>query len=213
MARRRSSESEPPTARVPEKRVHRLKGLDQIRVLADPLRIRLLQAFCEESTTKQVADRLGEKPTKLYHHVEALEKVGLIELSRTRQNRGTLEKYYLAVARTFEADSGAFAAAASDPAGEEAGSLRGMVSTIFETTRDELQALIDSGRAEEALEEEGVLSYCEVRASPKVVRELQQRLRALLQSLADSDDDDSEDQQRYRLTLAYFPLPEDDPGR
>lgn len=28
-----------------------------------------------ERTTKQVAERLGEKPTKLYHHVEALERV------------------------------------------------------------------------------------------------------------------------------------------
>ena len=56
-----------------------LSDLDQVKVLADPLRIRILEEMCTaERTTKQVAQRLGEKPTKLYHHVEALERVGLI---------------------------------------------------------------------------------------------------------------------------------------
>jgi DNA-binding transcriptional ArsR family regulator len=83
-----------------------LSDLDQVKVLADPLRIRILEELCkEERTTKQVAKLLGEKPTKLYHHVDALERVGLIRLARTRQNRGTMEKYYMAVARQFRADS------------------------------------------------------------------------------------------------------------
>ena len=71
-----------------------LTDLEQMKVLADPLRIRILESLAiDERTTKQVADLLGEKPTKLYHHVEALERVGLIRMTRTRQNRGTLEKY------------------------------------------------------------------------------------------------------------------------
>ena len=94
--------------RMPQQEAYTLKNLDQMKVLADPLRIRILEAFCAERTTKQVAELLGEKPTKLYHHVDTLERVGLIALSRTRQNRGTLEKYYLAVARTFRADSRVF---------------------------------------------------------------------------------------------------------
>ena len=94
--------------RLPQREIYTLKDLDQVKVLADPLRIRILEALLEERTTKQVADLLGEKPTKLYHHVDALEKVGLIALSRTRQNRGTVEKYYLAVARTFRADLGTY---------------------------------------------------------------------------------------------------------
>ena len=94
--------------RMPQQEAYTLKNLDQMKVLADPLRIRILEAFCQERTTKQVADFLGEKPTKLYHHVDTLERVGLIALSRTRQNRGTVEKYYLAVAHTFRADSRLF---------------------------------------------------------------------------------------------------------
>ena len=87
-----------------------LTELEQVRILADPLRLRILEVLCdEERTTKQVAEQLGEKPTKLYHHVEALEKIGLIRQTRTRRNRGTLERYYLAIARRFTADPKVFA--------------------------------------------------------------------------------------------------------
>src|SRR5262245_52283071 len=82
---------------------HTVTDLAQIRALADPLRLRILGALGREPrTTKQVADVLGEKPTKLYHHVEALERVGLVRLTETRPNRGTVEKYYQAVAGRFQ---------------------------------------------------------------------------------------------------------------
>lgn len=91
--------------------VYRIRDLEQLRALSDPLRLRILEAFAHGArTTKQVAGSLGEKPTKLYHHVDALEAAGLVRLVETRPKRGTLEKYYEAVARVFEADAGLFAA-------------------------------------------------------------------------------------------------------
>lgn len=70
-------------------------SLDQLRALAHPLRLRMLELFAEgPRTTKQVAQMLGEPPTKLYHHANALERAGLLRLSKTRQNRGTVEKWY-----------------------------------------------------------------------------------------------------------------------
>ena len=85
-----------------------LSELDQLKALGDPLRFRILEALADERTTKQVAEEIGEKPTKLYHHVDALERVGLIKMTRTRRNRGTLEKYYQVVAFAFRADSSLF---------------------------------------------------------------------------------------------------------
>lgn len=74
-------------------------SLDQLRALAHPLRLRMLEVFVEgPRTTKQVAQMLGEPPTKLYHHANALERAGLLRLSRTRQNRGAIEKWYEATA-------------------------------------------------------------------------------------------------------------------
>jgi DNA-binding transcriptional ArsR family regulator len=79
-----------------------LTTLDQLKALADPLRQRILSAMADDAiTTKQVAEQLGEKPTRLYHHVDILEQANLIELVETRPVRGTVEKYYRTVARRF----------------------------------------------------------------------------------------------------------------
>src|SRR5215831_19283708 len=78
-------------------------GAAELRALAHPLRLRLVELFAEAPrTTKQIADLLGEPPTRLYHHVAALERAGLLRLKETRQNRGTVEKWYEAIARSFD---------------------------------------------------------------------------------------------------------------
>ena len=76
----------------PQAELRTLDDLKQVRALAHPLRMRILTALCEERTTKQVAELLHEKPTRLYHHVDALERAGLVQLTRTQPKRGTIEK-------------------------------------------------------------------------------------------------------------------------
>src|SRR4051812_32721287 len=68
---------------------YKVDRLDQVRLLAHPLRLRLFEAFAiEPRTTRQVAQALGLAPTRLYHHVNALEEVGLLKLMETRRVRG-----------------------------------------------------------------------------------------------------------------------------
>ena len=171
--------------RFPERELYTLTDLEQIKVLADPLRVRLLEAFCQERTTKQVADLLGEKPTRLYHHVEAMERVGLIELSRTRQNRGTLEKYYLAVARAFRVAREVFPTA-DEPADEEAETLKAAVAMYFDRTVTEIGQLITRGAGGD-LEAEGVITFCEVRGSEAELRAIRHRLKGALRFIAALD--------------------------
>jgi DNA-binding transcriptional ArsR family regulator len=67
----------------------------QLRALAHPLRLRLVELFGEASrTTMQVAEILGQPPTRLYHHVNALTRAGVLRVRETRKNRGTVEKWY-----------------------------------------------------------------------------------------------------------------------
>lgn len=202
-----------PAARKKGKRAPRqarmmtLSDLDQVRVLSDPLRIRILEDLCtEERTTKQVAQRLGEKPTKLYHHVEALERVGLIRLTRKRQNRGTMEKYYMAVARQFRADRCLFTAA--DAGGEaESDTLQAMISTIFERTSEELRGLVEQGCGRKGIDEQGVLSYMEIMTDEKQGRRIQARLMKLIQSLEERNKHGGKSGgKNYRLTLAFYPM-------
>ena len=72
----------------------RRRVTQQLRALAHPLRLRLLEAFAlGRRTTMQVAAQMGEPPTRLYHHVHALRRAGFLKRVDTRQVRGTTEKY------------------------------------------------------------------------------------------------------------------------
>src|SRR6059058_1461763 len=78
------------------------RTVSDLRALAHPLRLRMMELFAESpKTTKKVAELLGQPPTRLYHHVAALERAGLLRLTETRKNRGTTEKWYESVSRTL----------------------------------------------------------------------------------------------------------------
>lgn len=79
-----------------------LSSPEEIKALADPLRLDLLRAFGDEPrTAKSAARLLGVPPSRVYHHVDVLEAAGLIDLVETRPRRGAVEKYYRAVASAF----------------------------------------------------------------------------------------------------------------
>src|SRR6476659_1388618 len=80
------------------------RNIADLRALAHPLRLRMMELFAESAkTTKQVAELLGEPPTRLYHHVAALERAGLLVLKETRPNRGVVEKWYEGISGQLEA--------------------------------------------------------------------------------------------------------------
>src|SRR5262245_10813840 len=125
------------TARAEPAESYTMTRLDQVRALADPLRVRILDALgTAPHTTQQVAQRLGEKPTRLYHHVEALARTGLIRLTETRPVRGAVEKYYQAVARSFRASSELFR---RERLGDKREALAGVATTVLDKTADELR--------------------------------------------------------------------------
>lgn len=188
----------------------RISNLEQVKALAHPLRVRIVEtlASSDPMTTKQVADLLGEKPTRLYHHVDLLEKAGLIHLTHTRKNRGTTEKYYAAIARQFRAAADLFSDEHPD---QQIDALRPMIHTVFDNTTSEMLRLIESHQPGDSLEDEGgLLSYIEMHLPQEQIEAVQQKLKDvldLLQSFADPESKaDEEGLRKFRLTIAHYPL-------
>lgn len=202
-----SDETEKRTAAAPrEQRVYVLRSLDQARILADALRVRILEAYGREArTTKQLAEILGEKPSKLYHHVDALEKVELIRLEKTRQNRGTLEKYYRPVADVFKADPSLFT---SDEAGDRDETLEELISIVLDGAAEELRELARRGQGHP--EEEWTLTRMHVKGSARRIAEIRDRLSAVLDMVPDADDesDPEPDEPTWGCVIAFYPLAE-----
>jgi DNA-binding transcriptional ArsR family regulator len=168
-----------------------ISRLDQARLLAHPLRLRLFEAFAlEPRTTHQVAQALGLSPTRLYHHVNALQRVGLLELKETRQVRGATEKYYQAAGRTLEVEPGLFAREREGTRGGAGGgrvartrdSLSAMAVPLLEGTRlDLIQALDRYGDTPEPLQP--VAARMIVYASPAKLAALRRRLLKWMEPL------------------------------
>ena len=175
------------------KPTYEIRDVEQLRAVADPLRQRILGAFLHEPrTTKQVAGLLGQPPTRLYHHVDILERAGLIELVETRQKRGTTEKYYRAIANRFSL-SGLEGAAEVDDT----------IATAFRTAeqaiRRESAAADGQGRAFMAL---GTL-----RLTKSQLIGLQERLGSIAEELRGEKSD--EPRESYGFLAAVYPTAND----
>lgn len=68
--------------------------LETLKVIADPLRLRIRELMEHPTTVKAVATKLDLPPTKLYYHINLLEKHGLIVLVNTQLVSGIVEKHY-----------------------------------------------------------------------------------------------------------------------
>ena len=176
---------------------------DQIKALANPLRQRILEMMIAEPiTTKQVADRLGEKPTKLYHHVDTLEHAGLVKLIRTKRKRGTVEKYYQAVAERFTLDRKAVEVRTA--ANDEQGKLEGIIATALDDTLDEIRGSMAAGlvRAEDE-SGDSVFIRTHLRVTPGQMSKLIEHLQAWIRECQVSHDPEAD--LEYGLTVAFYP--------
>ena len=172
-----------------------------LRALAHPLRLRMMELFAESpKTTKQVAGLLGQPPTRLYHHVAALERAGLLVLTETRPNRGAVEKWYTGVAERIQ--SGVRQKGAAGRAAR-----RAVAATVLEQARQELLA-IPPGAKEAALLTRLVVvaSSAEIPAIRAWLFDAVSRLRTEFELDAKASAPSDEQCERWALTLAFAPV-------
>lgn len=78
-----------------------IEQLDQAVTLLHPLRIELLKRMDEPRTCPELADYFDSTPQKIYYHVKALEKAGLVIKTGEHRVRGVVEGYYQARAKSY----------------------------------------------------------------------------------------------------------------
>ena len=179
--------------------VYFISEVDQVKALTDPLRAKILEVLVNhEMTTKQVAQYLGEPPTKLYRHVETLHKVGLIDMVRTNQKNGITEKYYRSVGRSFRIDQKLFApdltAGAMDSAVE-------MMLNALETTVTEIQEGLRK-KVDESQDLTFTIHQKTLNVSLDKIEELNDKLTAIIDEYASENDPHGH---RYRVGLLFYP--------
>lgn len=186
-----------------------IKRLEQAKLLSDPFKLKLLEGFAgKPATTKQVADRMGEKAPRLYRHVDALVEEGLLQLVEEKPKRGTIERYFKTIASRFEVDPDLFSPSSGleDEATE-------LMRSIFRDTESDLQRFYEENRENTTSRNDNLMiARLKIRASPADIAALREKLEALLDectSLA-KDDEPADDDVSYSALFAFYPQPDGD---
>ena len=181
---------------------HAIATLDELRAVSHPLRIEILKQLIERPmTTSEVAEALGEKPSKLYYHVAELEKFELIQVVETRQKGNLTEKLYRPRADDFVVDPALFQR--EGPEGAEV--LCQSVSALLDAALLDLRRLARRGFLAGARLDQVQRTHVAVRQSPAKIAELRRRLRDLLEEF--NSQHDPEGAAEVALSLVLYPRP------
>lgn len=182
-----------------------IKDLETLRALSDPLRMQIVELLSENQTVKQVAEKLGLAPGKLYYHFNTLEKLGLIEVVETHMVANIMEKVYHSNADMVNVDPSLFSFSKEG----ENESLNMMISSTIDATRDDLIRSLQARQfqLEQGAEEQPrrvIINRVISRLPEERVAEFQDRLVALLKEF-ENEKNTSSELQPYALTVAFYP--------
>jgi DNA-binding transcriptional ArsR family regulator len=183
-----------------------VEDVETLKVMADPLRLRLMELLVKPRTVKQIAATLDIPPTKLYYHVNLLEKHDLIRVVDTRVVSGIIEKQYQVVAKAFRAKKGLLSPGSDSYDDSMESTLSGMFDrTIADIIHSAREGLIDE--TENAPECLALNLYrYRLRLDQTQAEDFRERLHALLDEFRDlSRTPENEDAQAYRFLYVMYP--------
>ncbi len=191
-----------------------ISDLETLKVIADPLRTQVLQLLLKPKTVKEVAARLEMPATKLYYHVNQLEKFGLIGVVETNVVSGIIEKTYQAVARDFCVDDQLFALTQFTDQ-----TVRDVLGVIFDGAREEVRRSVAVGlidlntpaRTAEVLDR--VLGRATFSLTPAQFQSYAGRLTALLNEMGEASQENERQKETngaelkpYGLAIGFYPV-------
>lgn len=185
----------------------RINDLEVLKLVFDPLRMRILEAFAgPPRTVKQVAGTLGTSPHRLYYHVNLLEQHGLLVVAETRVVSGILENHYQVAARHFIVDPTLLRFGADQ---DEQG-FAIMLGGILDETKIDIQRSTRRGVVDLERKSPDPASLLIRRGlalmTLQQARAFHQRLRALLAEFTQmSEEEHAAGETMYALALAFYP--------
>lgn len=154
-------------------------------------------------TTKEVASLLGQPPTRLYHHVAALERAGLLRITEVRRKRGAVERWYEAAARTTQTPAPGKRRGGKP---RESAARRAIALSMLEQSRQELVAAMHRPRGDRP-----ILGRLVVVGSATEIAAVRKRVSRVLadvqREFATKDAQQvGPDDERWALTMTFAPI-------
>jgi DNA-binding transcriptional ArsR family regulator len=186
-----------------------ISDLETVRIIADPIRLRILELLVMESQpVKRLAATLELPQTKLYYHINLLEERGLIRVVGTRVVSGIIEKQYGATAQSYRIDEALLTLNA--PGRDD--TVEMMIGTLLDGVKRDMRQGIAAGLIElrdDAPDERKVtLGRVPLRLTPARAAELHQRIGDLIREYCPNPGElgrPAPGTRLYQLFVACFP--------
>ena len=185
-----------------------IEDLETLKVVSDPFRVQILEVLVSEpQSINQVAEKLGLPPSKLYYHVNMLEKHGLIQVVDTTVHGNIIEKFYWVSAYDLRMDESL--CRFGTPEGTEG--VTAMIIAPLEAAREDI---IRSLEARSFNLEQGAEphprnvfnSRVMARISDEKAEEFDARLKELCKEFSASETpEDNEDAVTWGLAMVFYP--------
>lgn len=173
-----------------------VKDVETIKVVADGRRLAVLRLMQEPTTVKAISAELDSPPSKLYYHVNMLEKHGLITVVDHNIESGIVEKIYQVTARQLKIVNPLIN---PDISNAEADAL--FTPMLAETVADFRASLLESADTHHP-PRYPFLSKKSVRLNDAQLTALHAKLDTLIQEVTAMSNDDS-DSNQYDLTVVF----------
>ncbi|WNG40677.1 winged helix-turn-helix transcriptional regulator [Archangium minus] len=163
--------------------------------LTSPARHEVLGALAEgPATVRVLAERLGRSRQALYHHLDVLERAGVVQVAgEVGEGRGREKVYGVRPEGLQLTDAPA-------SRGEVRAAVRASQAMLRLTAREVAAAILASGLRRDGPERELVAVRAKVRLSPQKLRQLNEHLDAIHTVLTSTADAGKEDA-LYAVTL------------
>lgn len=175
-----------------------LDDVDLLREVTHPVRGAVLRRLRTPLTVAELAALMDVPVTRLYHHVNKLADLGLIQVVATRQVAAVTERRYQVMARSFELATELFETA-------DRRELAFALGSLFDIAKLGLQRSVEAGLDAERMEEHVVLSLGELRLSDARRAELLRRLEELADEFRSDRSVDDADGSAVSLFVAAYP--------
>lgn len=186
--------------------------LETLRVLADPLRSQIYELLVQApASVRQIAERLGVVPSRLYYHFNLLEKHELIRVVETRMVANIVEKTYGAAAYEVHIDPELlhFSPGLTPEAWTE------IITSNIDTTREDLLRSINARLIDQAEGESSpmprklmMVSRATARIPQEYAGEFRARLNALVEEFLQQEvphRQPAAEDQNFALLVAFYP--------
>ena len=187
-----------------------ITDLETLKVISHPLRLEILNSLGQSRVVKEISEQVDVPATKLYYHINLLEKHGIIQVVDTQIVSGIIEKSYQATAHYYHVSDDLFKG--EEPSGEY---LNELLDSIFDVTRREVMQSVEQGLLQ--LSQQGntdelvtshlaILSRCTLDLTSEQALDLQERLNSLMEEFETLSAAQDTETKSYGLTVMYYPL-------